>query len=185
MRCQISRFSQNKFLIDMDLTLSFINMLDRWLFYDSMLCHCLMDLGCVILWCFPPFICLLIFYFSFLQEGVNILAVNYGAPGACPHPRQLKLVSQNWSLFFVHVTEWTKKLEFLSDIKIVYHYLTIWDSLVGFRFFFDPFKALTPWVMAELKWSPNQRGFSWTWSVAYFLAVLYRSSSKSVKMLQS
>ncbi|GLT31887.1 hypothetical protein SLA2020_065880 [Shorea laevis] len=26
-----------------------------------------------------------------LQEGVNILAVNYGSPGARPYPRQLKL----------------------------------------------------------------------------------------------
>lgn len=30
-----------------------------------------------------------------LQDGVNILAVNYGPPGACPYPRQLKLVSNN------------------------------------------------------------------------------------------
>ena len=28
-----------------------------------------------------------------LQDGVNILAVNYGSPGACQYPRQLKLVS--------------------------------------------------------------------------------------------
>jgi len=27
------------------------------------------------------------------QEGVNVLAVSYGAPGACPYPRHLKLVS--------------------------------------------------------------------------------------------
>ncbi|GKV27741.1 hypothetical protein SLEP1_g36876 [Rubroshorea leprosula] len=25
------------------------------------------------------------------MEGVNILAVNYGSPGACPYPQQLKL----------------------------------------------------------------------------------------------
>ncbi|KAE9448053.1 hypothetical protein C3L33_20074, partial [Rhododendron williamsianum] len=30
------------------------------------------------------------------QEGVNILAVNYGSPGACPYPRQLKLPAK-WS----------------------------------------------------------------------------------------
>ncbi|GLT31862.1 hypothetical protein SLA2020_065680 [Shorea laevis] len=28
---------------------------------------------------------------SVKAEGVNILAVNYGSPGACPHPQQLKL----------------------------------------------------------------------------------------------
>lgn len=28
-----------------------------------------------------------------LQEGVNILAVNYGSPGSCQYPRQLKFVS--------------------------------------------------------------------------------------------
>lgn len=32
-------------------------------------------------------------HFVIHMEGVNILAVNYGAPGACPFPRQLKLVS--------------------------------------------------------------------------------------------
>ena len=80
MRCQISRFSQNKFLIDMDLTLSFINMLDRWLFYDSVLCHCLMDLGCVILWCFPPFICLLIFNFSFFAGRCQYLGRKLWCP---------------------------------------------------------------------------------------------------------
>uniref|UniRef100_A0A2N9IIQ4 ER membrane protein complex subunit 10 n=1 Tax=Fagus sylvatica TaxID=28930 RepID=A0A2N9IIQ4_FAGSY len=33
---------------------------------------------------------------SVKAEGVNILAVNYGALGACPHPRQLKLPAK-WS----------------------------------------------------------------------------------------
>lgn len=32
-------------------------------------------------------------HFVIHTEGVNILAVNYGSPGACPYPRQLKLVS--------------------------------------------------------------------------------------------
>ncbi|KAB1216343.1 hypothetical protein CJ030_MR4G026757 [Morella rubra] len=31
-----------------------------------------------------------------MQEGINILAVNYGAPGACSYPRQLKLPAK-WS----------------------------------------------------------------------------------------
>ncbi|KAM3691354.1 hypothetical protein ACB098_08G009000 [Castanea mollissima] len=35
-------------------------------------------------------------HFVIHMEGVNILAVNYGAPGACPHPRQLKLPAK-WS----------------------------------------------------------------------------------------
>ncbi|CAK7340169.1 unnamed protein product [Dovyalis caffra] len=30
------------------------------------------------------------------QEGVNILAVNYGSPGSCPYPRQMKLPAK-WS----------------------------------------------------------------------------------------
>lgn len=34
-----------------------------------------------------------------MQEGINILAVNYGAPGACSYPRQRKLVSGNWSFY--------------------------------------------------------------------------------------
>ena len=29
-------------------------------------------------------------HFVIHTEGINILAVNYGAPGACPYPRQLK-----------------------------------------------------------------------------------------------
>ncbi|KAK4745732.1 hypothetical protein SAY87_012044 [Trapa incisa] len=33
-------------------------------------------------------------HFVIHTEGVNILAVNYGAPGACPYPRQLKLPSK-------------------------------------------------------------------------------------------
>ncbi|KAL9297066.1 hypothetical protein ACSQ67_022962 [Phaseolus vulgaris] len=33
---------------------------------------------------------------SVKSEGVNVLAVNYGAPGACPYPRQLKLPAK-WS----------------------------------------------------------------------------------------
>ncbi|KAK4795523.1 hypothetical protein SAY86_027849 [Trapa natans] len=33
-------------------------------------------------------------HFVIHMEGVNILAVNYGAPGACPYPRQLKLPSK-------------------------------------------------------------------------------------------
>ncbi|KAG4922534.1 hypothetical protein JHK86_051347 [Glycine max] len=33
---------------------------------------------------------------SVKAEGVNILAVSYGAPGACPYPRQLKLPGK-WS----------------------------------------------------------------------------------------
>ncbi|CAL5403998.1 unnamed protein product [Camellia sinensis] len=32
-------------------------------------------------------------HFVIHMDGVNILAVNYGSPGACPYPRQLKLVS--------------------------------------------------------------------------------------------
>ncbi|XP_027353560.1 ER membrane protein complex subunit 10 [Abrus precatorius] len=35
-------------------------------------------------------------HFVIHMEGVNILAVNYGAPGACPYPRQLKLPAK-WS----------------------------------------------------------------------------------------
>ncbi|KAJ7978282.1 ER membrane protein complex subunit 10-like [Quillaja saponaria] len=35
-------------------------------------------------------------HFVIHTEGVNILAVNYGAPGACPYPRQLKLPAK-WS----------------------------------------------------------------------------------------
>lgn len=35
-------------------------------------------------------------HFVIHTEGVNILAVNYGAPGACPFPRQLKLPAK-WS----------------------------------------------------------------------------------------
>ncbi|KAK3415854.1 hypothetical protein EUGRSUZ_H01412, partial [Eucalyptus grandis] len=34
-------------------------------------------------------------HFVIHMDGVNILAVNYGPPGACPYPRQLKLVSNN------------------------------------------------------------------------------------------
>ncbi|XP_059628636.1 uncharacterized protein LOC132271311 [Cornus florida] len=30
-------------------------------------------------------------HFVIHMEGVNILAINYGSPGACPYPRQLKL----------------------------------------------------------------------------------------------
>ncbi|GKV43617.1 hypothetical protein SLEP1_g50884 [Rubroshorea leprosula] len=30
-------------------------------------------------------------HFVILMEAVNILAVNYGSPGACPYPLQLKL----------------------------------------------------------------------------------------------
>lgn len=35
-----------------------------------------------------------------LQDGVNILGVNYGAPGACPYPRQLKLVRRDQTFCF-------------------------------------------------------------------------------------
>ncbi|KAL5167191.1 ER membrane protein complex subunit 10 [Glycine soja] len=35
-------------------------------------------------------------HFVIQMEGVNILAVSYGAPGACPYPRQLKLPGK-WS----------------------------------------------------------------------------------------
>ncbi|XP_020219510.1 ER membrane protein complex subunit 10 [Cajanus cajan] len=35
-------------------------------------------------------------HFVIHMEGVNVLAVNYGAPGACPYPRQLKLPAK-WS----------------------------------------------------------------------------------------
>ncbi|XAR65797.1 hypothetical protein NMG60_11011745 [Bertholletia excelsa] len=35
-------------------------------------------------------------HFVIHMEGVNILAVNYGSPGACPYPRQLKLPAK-WS----------------------------------------------------------------------------------------
>ncbi|XP_057539845.1 uncharacterized protein LOC130817895 [Amaranthus tricolor] len=35
-------------------------------------------------------------HFVIHMEGVNILAVNYGPPGACPYPRQLKVPSK-WS----------------------------------------------------------------------------------------
>lgn len=35
-------------------------------------------------------------HFVIHMEGVNILAVNYGSPGACPYPRQLKMPSK-WS----------------------------------------------------------------------------------------
>ncbi|GMG99943.1 hypothetical protein Nepgr_001783 [Nepenthes gracilis] len=35
-------------------------------------------------------------HFVMHMEGVNILAVNYGSPGACPYPRQLK-VPAKWS----------------------------------------------------------------------------------------
>ncbi|XP_022150006.1 ER membrane protein complex subunit 10 [Momordica charantia] len=35
-------------------------------------------------------------HFVIHMDGVNILAVNYGTPGACPFPRQLKLPSK-WS----------------------------------------------------------------------------------------
>ncbi|KAI4350179.1 hypothetical protein L6164_010686 [Bauhinia variegata] len=35
-------------------------------------------------------------HFVIHMEGVNILAVNYGAPGACPYPRQLKFPAK-WS----------------------------------------------------------------------------------------
>jgi hypothetical protein len=41
--------------------------------------------------------------FCLFQEGVNILAVNYGAPGACPYPRQLKFVS--YAIFSCLFTE--------------------------------------------------------------------------------
>lgn len=33
-------------------------------------------------------------HFSIYMEGVNVLAVNYGSPGACPYPRQLKFPSK-------------------------------------------------------------------------------------------
>ncbi|GAB4835368.1 hypothetical protein Ancab_000278 [Ancistrocladus abbreviatus] len=35
-------------------------------------------------------------HFVIHMEGVNILAVNYGSPGACPYPRQLKIPAK-WS----------------------------------------------------------------------------------------
>ncbi|KAL7148447.1 hypothetical protein ABFS83_06G179100 [Erythranthe nasuta] len=35
-------------------------------------------------------------HFVIHMEGVNILGVNYGSPGSCPYPRQLKLPSK-WS----------------------------------------------------------------------------------------
>ncbi|KAF5948220.1 hypothetical protein HYC85_014177 [Camellia sinensis] len=35
-------------------------------------------------------------HFVIHMDGVNILAVNYGSPGACPYPRQLKLPAK-WS----------------------------------------------------------------------------------------
>ncbi|XP_052171547.1 uncharacterized protein LOC127787526 [Diospyros lotus] len=35
-------------------------------------------------------------HFVIHMEGVNILAVNYGSPGACPYPRQLKFPAK-WS----------------------------------------------------------------------------------------
>lgn len=35
-------------------------------------------------------------HFVIHMEGVNVLAVNYGSPGACPYPRQLKVPSK-WS----------------------------------------------------------------------------------------
>ncbi|XP_062003885.1 uncharacterized protein LOC133721323 [Rosa rugosa] len=35
-------------------------------------------------------------HFVIHTDGVNILAVNYGSPGACPYPRQLRLPSK-WS----------------------------------------------------------------------------------------
>ncbi|OAY32254.1 hypothetical protein MANES_13G003500v8 [Manihot esculenta] len=35
-------------------------------------------------------------HFVIHMEGVNILGVNYGAPGACPYPRQMKLPAK-WS----------------------------------------------------------------------------------------
>ncbi|KAL2549261.1 hypothetical protein Fot_10809 [Forsythia ovata] len=35
-------------------------------------------------------------HFMIHMEGVNILAVNYGSPGSCPYPRQLKIPAK-WS----------------------------------------------------------------------------------------
>ncbi|XVF07010.1 hypothetical protein REPUB_Repub06bG0100700 [Reevesia pubescens] len=35
-------------------------------------------------------------HFVIHMEGVNVLAVNYGSPGSCPYPRNLKLPA-NWS----------------------------------------------------------------------------------------
>ncbi|PHU17835.1 hypothetical protein BC332_13530 [Capsicum chinense] len=32
-------------------------------------------------------------HFVIHMDGVNILAINYGSPGACQYPRQLKFVS--------------------------------------------------------------------------------------------
>ncbi|CAL5321918.1 unnamed protein product [Camellia sinensis] len=38
-------------------------------------------------------------HFVIHMDGVNILTINYGSPGACPYPRQLKLVTgpSKWS----------------------------------------------------------------------------------------
>lgn len=32
-----------------------------------------------------------------LQDGINIVGVNYGSPGSCQYPRPLKVVSPNKS----------------------------------------------------------------------------------------
>ncbi|CAL5409653.1 unnamed protein product [Camellia sinensis] len=41
--------------------------------------------------CSTPVLATLLGYIAESKDGVNILAVNYGSPGACPYPRQLKL----------------------------------------------------------------------------------------------
>uniref|UniRef100_A0A2P2K588 ER membrane protein complex subunit 10 n=1 Tax=Rhizophora mucronata TaxID=61149 RepID=A0A2P2K588_RHIMU len=42
-------------------------------------------------------------HFVIHVDGVNILAVNYGTPVACPYPRQMKLVSENYPFLLLFI----------------------------------------------------------------------------------
>lgn len=46
---------------------------------------------------FCKFKCSIILFL--LQDGINVLAVNYGSPGACQYPRQFKLVSPDQTFY--------------------------------------------------------------------------------------
>ncbi|KAI3439402.1 uncharacterized protein J3R85_004822 [Psidium guajava] len=63
-------------------------------------------------------------HFVIHMDGVNILAVNYGSPGACPYPRQLKLVSNNLLSSQYHLCAGERKINVLL-LTILVDYMDI------------------------------------------------------------
>ncbi|CAL5399559.1 unnamed protein product [Camellia sinensis] len=78
--------------------------------------------------CSTPVLATLLGYIAESKDGVNILAVNYGSPGACPYPRQLKLAAA------VNTSPRGKKLTQLAKLKCLESVsgLPYWGGIYGY-----------------------------------------------------